>query len=656
MNSMESTLMKTAAVHLLVWSLGLNGARAQVASVEVTPATGTIVAGRSVQLTARAKDAAGNVIPGGTVLWLSGPFEIAAVDQAGMVRAFRQGNLKVLARVGGKVGSAEFTVLPKPAVKVAVAAEAGKLVPGGVIRLTATATTEDDEPLLGPPMAFRSSAPAIATVDQAGVVTGRAPGSATLTATTGEASGTLRVEVIRNPVARLEVAGPAAGRTGDLLRMSARAFDRSGGLIADPPVRWVVSGAGASIYPDGGLVAERPGTYLVNAIAGSVTATTTVAIAPRVHDRTFETVGSVVFSDLQAAEGWAIGNAYYVSTIADRIYAFDISNPAAPVKTDSVMFDARVVNDISTTADGKIGVVARQGASNRKNGIAFLDLSSPLHPKLLSEYTATVSSGVHSAFVDGHHVYLTDDGTRGMKVIDFQDPANPKEVGKWVIDNRHLYVDPSGQVAGRYLHDIQVKDGLAYLAYFKEGVVILDVGSGIKGGSPSNPTFVSRFTYNTTEFYPPDMLAGTHTVFRYGKYLVVGDEVFPQFFDYNTRDRIKTLGRLHVLDVSDIEHPVKVAEYSVPNAGSHNIWIEDDVLYVGNFEAGVRAVDVSGELRGDLYAQGREIGSIWSASAKGFRPNVPMSWGAQPHRGYVYATDMNSGVWVGRLAPKRLTP
>ena len=187
-------------------------------------------------------------------------------------------------------------------------------------------------------------------------------------------------------------------------------------------------------------------------------------------------------------------------------------------------------------------------------------------------------------------------------------------------------------------------------------MVILDVGSGIKGGSPSNPAFVSRYTYNTTEFYPPDMLAGTHTVFRYGKYLVIGDEVFPQLFDSYSRDRIKTLGRLHVLDVTNIEHPVKVAEYSVPNAGSHNIWIENDVLYVGNFEAGVRAVDVSGELRGDLYAQGREIGSIWAASAKGFRPNVPMSWGAQPHRGFVYATDMNSGIWVGRLAPKRLTP
>jgi hypothetical protein len=287
----------------------------------------------------------------------------------------------------------------------------------------------------------------------------------------------------------------------------------------------------------------------------------------------------------------------------------------------------------------------------------FLDLADPLRPKVLSEYTATVTSGVHSAFIDGHYVYLTDDGSRMMRVIDFSDPTAPREVGQWQIENSHLRTDQaSGTTVGRYLHDIQVKDGLAYLAYFKDGAVILDVGNGIKGGSPERPVLVSRYTYSTADFYPPDMLAGTHTVFRFRDYLVVGDEVFPQFHNSENRERIKTLGRLHILDVSDIEHPRKVAEYHVPENGSHNVWVENDVMYVGNFEAGVRAVDMSGELRGDLREQGREIGGIWSASPNGYRANLPMTWGAQPHRGMVYATDMNSGLWVGRLRPKRPVP
>jgi hypothetical protein len=302
-------------------------------------------------------------------------------------------------------------------------------------------------------------------------------------------------------------------------------------------------------------------------------------------------------------------------------------------------------------------VITRQQASSRKNGIVFLDLSEPLHPKVLSEYTETVSAGVHSVFIDGHYVYLTDDGSRAMKVIDFSDPRKPREVARWQIENTITHRDSvTGLVEGRYLHDIQVKDGLAYLAYFKDGLVILDVGNGIKGGSPTNPRLVSRFTYNPADFYPPDRLAGTHTIFRFRNYLVVGDEVYPTFWEAYGRDRIPTLGNLHILDVSDIEHPRKVAEYFVPENGSHNVWVEDDVMYIGNFEAGVRVVDVSGELRGNLYAQGREIGAIWAGSPKGFRPNLPMTWGAQPHKGYIYASDKNSGVWVGKLTPRRLVP
>ena len=34
-----------------------------------------------------------------------------------------------------------------------------------------------------------------------------------------------------------------------------------------------------------------------------------------------------------------------------------------------------------------------------------------------------------------------------------------------------------------------------------------------------------------------------------------------------------------VVDVSDIESPRKVAEYTVPEGGAHNIWVEDDILF-----------------------------------------------------------------------------
>ena len=277
------------------------------------------------------------------------------------------------------------------------------------------------------------------------------------------------------------------------------------------------------------------------------------------------------------------------------------------------------------------------------------------HPKLISEYTATVTGGVHSAFVDSHYVYLTDDATGSMRVIDFADVKNPKEVARWQTENPLAGVirtKEGEQIAGRYIHDLQVKDGLAYLAYWHDGLVILDVGAGIKGGSPENPKFVSQYRFNHNELYGNGWLAGTHSVFRYRNYVFIGDEVFPAFFDIKSPKRIPVRGVVHVIDVADINSPRKVAEYPVPEGGAHNMWVENDMMYVGYYSGGGRIVDVSGDLRGDLYRQGREIARIWTGDPDAFRPNLPLTWGAQPHNGLIYFNDIHSGLWIVKLGEK----
>jgi hypothetical protein len=366
-------------------------------------------------------------------------------------------------------------------------------------------------------------------------------------------------------------------------------------------------------------------------------------------------VGRAPFKEFQGAEEWIIGNYAYYSTITDRFLVYDISDPAHPQLTDTVKVDARLVNDIMTTADGKILVISREGASSRKNGIAFYDTSDPAHPKLISEYTATVTGGVHSAFVNGHYVYLTDDATGSMRVIDFADVKNPKEVARWQTENpaaETIKTKEGDEVVGRYLHDLYVKDGLAYLAYWHDGLIILDVGAGLKGGSPEHPQFISQFRFNHNELYGNGWLAGTHSVFRDRNYLFIGDEVLPSFFDILSHNRIPVRGICHVLDISDINHPRKVAEYPVPEGGAHNIWVEDGIMYMGYYSGGGRVVDVSGELRGDLYRQGREIGRVWTGDPEGYRANLPFTWGAQPHKGFIYFNDINSGLWVVKLGAK----
>jgi len=108
---------------------------------------------------------------------------------------------------------------------------------------------------------------------------------------------------------------------------------------------------------------------------------------------------------------------------------------------------------------------------------------------------------------------------------------------------------------------------------------------------------------------------------------------------------------VHVIDVADINNPRKVAEYPVPEGGAHNMWVEDGTMYMGYYSGGARVVDVSGELRGDLYRQGREIGRVWTGD-DGYRVNLPFTWGAQPHNGLIYFNDINSGLWIVKMGPK----
>ena len=104
-------------------------------------------------------------------------------------------------------------------------------------------------------------------------------------------------------------------------------------------------------------------------------------------------------------------------------------------------------------------------------------------------------------------------------------------------------------MGGRYLHDVQVKDGLAYLAYWRDGLIILDVGAGIKGGSPEKPQFVSQYVSTITNSTATDGSREAHAVFRYKNYVFVGDEVFPAQFDIQSRDEFRFGGTTHVIDV-----------------------------------------------------------------------------------------------------------
>ncbi len=629
-----------------------------VKTIQISPVVTEGEVGQQLKFTAVGKDESGKPLDMKPAAWFALPSDVASADQTGTVTFYDAGQVTVGVVIGGKTEFVEIKVKPSAIARVEIEPPSAPVVVGGATKLRATALARNGNSRADIVVQWASDNSDIATVDRAGLVTGIKSGKATLRATAEKASETIAIEVIPDPVRSLAVEPRSStARTGDVIRFAARAVDESGAVMKKVPVRWAVSGAGAMIESDGGFVAERPGTYVVTAASGEHTAVASIIVAPRNVERAVEVIGRAPVKDFQAAEQWVIGNHVYVTTISDQLLVYDISDPKNPKLTAKVKVDARHVNDVSTTPDGRIAVLTREGASSRRNGIVFLDTADPAHPKVISEYTATVTGGVHSAYIDDHYVYLTDDATGSLRVIDFKDIKNPKEVARWEVSNpiARTFTAPDGSEAsgGRYLHDVQVKDGLIYLAYWRDGLIILDVGKGIKGGSPEHPQLVSQLRLNYNELYGDGWLAGAHAVFRYKNYVFVGDEVFPSSFDIQARNRIPVRGIVHVIDVSDIMNPRKVAEYEVPEGGSHNIWVKDDIMSMGYYTGGGRIVDVSGELRGNLYQQGREIARLWTGDANGYRANIPFAWGAQPHKDMIFFNDINSGIWIVKLgAPK----
>ena len=617
----------------------------------LTPDSTQLAVDAAVQLAARVVDPEGGAISGIRVRWFSEDAAIATVDAAGRVTAHRPGVVRILAAGGPASAVATITVTDLPPTRIALRVPPGPLLAGTSVPISAEVVNRVGTQLGTDGLAYESSNTAVAGVDAAGRIHLRAPGTARITARTGDASATLDVRVEENPIRSYRIAPETRSvRTGDVIRFRVEGEAEGGGGGARAPdlyPGWAVSGRGASIEAegvDGVFVAEDPGRYLVTAIIGEGAArTAVVVVAPRRYEATLSSVGRGPNVDHHSGDVWVFegvdGRDYaYIGTFGyDWMKAWDVTDPARPALTDSIQLDARRINDVKIHPNNRIGVLTREGASNRRNGIVILDLSRPAHPTIASEFTETVTGGVHNVWIEPNDVvYAVHNGTSDLHMIDISDPRNPFEAGRWGLP----------KVANlKSLHDVIVQEGYAYLSYWDDGLVMLDVGAGTHGGTPTEPVLVSQFKYP---------IGNTHTAFRAGRYLFVGDEIYPP--NWNPDFPIEARGYVHVLDLSDPQAPREVARYEVPEAGAHNFWVEGDRLYIGYYQAGLRVIDISGELRGDLYRQGREIAVLKTSDEYTATPNWPMTWGAQIFKGHIFTSDLNSGLWIARFDETVLVP
>jgi len=277
------------------------------------------------------------------------------------------------------------------------------------------------------------------------------------------------------------------------------------------------------------------------------------------------------------------GRTAYVSTDAGFV-SVDISDPSSP----SVMAtreDTGVTGIKDVKVDGDRVIV--QGPANRAgstNGFGLYDVSDPSSPQRLAFFDTDYA--IHNAFLSDGIAWLIDNGAAEMVVVDVSDD-DPTEIGRWGLSGASI------------LHDLWVQDGRAYLNYWDDGTVILDVST------PSNPESIAKVRDGSGRSPNND------------HYVMVDDDASLIAIGKEAIGSGTNLG-VELWDISDPTDTSFLAEIDPPSQGSertsHNFDLVGDYLYTSWYEGGVRVHDVSDPANPEQIASYRnDTASFWTA-------------------------------------------
>lgn len=265
-------------------------------TVVITPPVGgtSIVVGQSVSLAATVTGDAGAPT---TVTWSSSAPNIAAVSAAGVVSAIAPGTATISAAATSNAAATAtlaFTVTPAPTVQqVTVSPGQDTLIVGGSRTFTATVTADQGLPTT---VTWRSSTPAVATIDGTGRVTAASIGATTITAvstadTTKRATALLTVRALR--VTAVTVSAPAELTVGDTTRAQTTVTGDPG---VSQAVTWTSSNTSiATVGANTGLItAVAPGSTTIRATSvasPAVSGTRAVQVRESPGALTWQTTG-----------------------------------------------------------------------------------------------------------------------------------------------------------------------------------------------------------------------------------------------------------------------------------------------------------------------------------------------------------------------------
>lgn len=149
----------------------------------------------------------------------------------------------------------------------------------------------------------------------------------------------------------------------------------------------------------------------------------------------------------------------------ERMWIFDVRNPAAPSFAGSIPFDAYYIADMSFY--GKYAYIS----NINKHKVVIADMTDPVSPVIAG--TIELSRGAYNVWTKDGVLCLLDGQT--VRTYDISDPPNPRELGsltlsaayQMCVDNNYAYTCGGGEI---HVIDISKPESLEDVAYYNYGI------------------------------------------------------------------------------------------------------------------------------------------------------------------------------------------
>ena len=376
--------------------------------VTVEPPSASIEEGETRQFSAMALTSDGMEIQEAEFTWLSSDEMVATVDATGLATGVGAGEAMITATADSVSGMATLTVAepppPEPVVStVTVSPASMMMMVGGMFQFTAVAMTADGMVIDDVDFAWLSDDTEVAKVDETGLVTAVAAGTAMITASADSVTSmpaTVTVEESAPVIASVTImdAIPVMLEVGDTHQLMAVARTSEGTVIDGVAFEWSSDDNEVATVDSTGLItAVAAGMAEVTAMAEEVTSepiSVTVAEPPPVVDRV--TVGPPSASIEEGETQQFTATAYDSDNeeISGKTFRWTSSRTSVATVSPS--------SGSATTATGvNAGSTTIRAAVDGKSGTATLTVTAPPPPPppppTLKSRTGTISGSYSAA-------------------------------------------------------------------------------------------------------------------------------------------------------------------------------------------------------------------------------------------------------------------